>query len=96
MLTGSVPPLLGLAKPTEPGSVPLTGALAVAVALPCAGAAVVLLGVNAGDGLYRLLSLRQQSQPARAIPAQTRPIRPTTGFLPIGIPFPVKNETRRA
>lgn len=38
-----------------------------------------------------LLLLAHPPQPVRAIPAQTRPIRPTTGFLPIAIPFPRKS-----
>src|SRR5262249_20681991 len=38
-----------------------------------------------------LRQLRQHSpQPVRAIPAQTRPIIPTPGFLPLGFPFPVE------
>jgi hypothetical protein len=98
-LTGCMPPVLGLANPVKLESAAVTGipgAEAVAVALEGAGADAVLLGANVGGGLFRMLLSRQQSQPARAIPAHTRPIRPTTGFLPIGIPFPVRDETRRA
>ncbi len=39
---------------------------------------------------------RQQSQPATANPTHKRPIMPATGFLPIGIPFPVKSRFHRA
>jgi hypothetical protein len=35
-------------------------------------------------------------QPVRAIPAHTRPTRPTKGFLPIGVPFPCRDEKPRA
>ncbi len=100
LLTGMMPLVLvlGLAKPPAAGSELFADTLAVvfefartgdAGGLVVAGA-VLLAGMKAGDGLYRLLLVRQQSQPVRAIPAQTRPMRPTTGFLPIGIPFPVE------
>jgi hypothetical protein len=57
---------------------------------------VVLLLVMAEFGVVakRLLLLWQQSQPARAIPAHAAPISPITGFLPIGSPFPRRNEPR--
>ena len=98
-LTGCVLPVFGLANPVILESAAVIGvavAEAVAVALDGTEADAVLFGANVGGELKRVLLSRQQSQPARAIPAHTRPIRPTTGFLPIGIPFPVRDETRRA
>jgi hypothetical protein len=54
---------------------------------PPAGVEVVVVVVeffmgHAGFGSY---FFSQQLQPVRVIPTQTRPIRPTTGFLPIGL-----------
>jgi hypothetical protein len=98
------PPLIGMAppetveKPVAVGSGPFTVAddgVTVAGVPLAAGvvAAVLLVGTKVDVGT-RLLLLRQQSQPTRAIPAQARPIRPITGFLPIGSPFPRRDEPR--
>jgi hypothetical protein len=84
-------------------------AIGVVVLVAAAAAGVLVVEVVAAvlegaafepkaGGAFHLLPLHvsQQLQPVRANPAQTRPSRPTTGVLPIGIPFPCRDETRRA
>jgi hypothetical protein len=56
----------------------------------------VALEPKAGGAFHLFLHLSQLLQPVRAIPAQTRPSRPTAGILPIGYPFPHVEMKRRA
>src|SRR5262245_10393005 len=46
-------------------------------------------GLKAGGFLYAVPLLRQQSQPNTDNPIHNA-VKPTTGFLPIGFPFPVR------
>ncbi len=62
--------------------------------LPSSRPGWAIFAGNAGDGLYFCRQFLQFSHPTRTIPAQIRPTITTTGFLPIGIPFPVNRATR--
>jgi hypothetical protein len=96
------PPTLAGAKPVMPDSVPFACVVpGVVVAAVPDGVPVVLVVVvvffaveldpkEDGDVYFGRVLLRVLSpQPVRTIPAQTTPIRPTKGFVPIAIPFPV-------
>jgi hypothetical protein len=97
-VTGADPPEMVVKALADSG--PLTVADDTEAGTPVLGtdvfAAVLLVGAKVAGGvlLKRLLLLWQQSQPTRAIPAQAAPIRLIKGFLPIGNPFPRRNEPR--
>lgn len=71
-----------------PGAV-FASPIIVGVAMPVPPVVEVFREATAGVPQFLLRQFLQQSpQPVRAIPAQTRPMIVTTGFLPIGFPFP--------
>jgi hypothetical protein len=97
--------LLAEAPVVEDGEALAEAVEGVLVDAPAVAVADVLgfdFAPNTGVGEYVLRSvvfLWQHSPhpvPVRAIPAQTIPIRLNKGFLPIGIPFPCRDETPRA
>jgi hypothetical protein len=106
VLAGVMVPAAAAAIPLEAGVAAPAVALVAGVAVFAVASGVagdVLVGLAIGlppnaDGLeyFGWVLLRVVSpQPVRAIPAHTRPIRPTKGFLPIGIPFPCRETTSR-
>jgi hypothetical protein len=96
-LAGEAVPPAGCTSPPVEAADPLLSAgvgppllAGTAAGVLSVASPLVVEVVKAGVAVYLGCRFWQHSQPARAIPAQTRPIRPTTGFLPIGFPFPVK------